>query len=262
MTTYDEHAPPVSVQSYPEGVIFPFQQSNWPAKLWWISLVNFVPILNVILMRGWRLNIVRRMGRRETNWLPDVHGIGNYLVDGLVLWFMSGVYFIPQIVLLSILGGDIIDNVLTILLWVYDNLFTDKETISFATLAGDVGFGLLVRMILPGIYFFLSWPFYRAAMIRYSVSGNPLVFFDFVTNARIVFGNLSSILLVFFLYLTTATILSSLSGLLIATFIGSLVVPMVLLPMGYWVTGYLYGRLAMEVLNHEGKLRKKYQSSS
>jgi hypothetical protein len=37
------------------------------------------------------------------------------------------------------------------------------------------------------------------------------------------------------------------------------VVLMVLLPMAYWVTGYLYGRLAMDVLTHEGKLRKKYQ---
>jgi hypothetical protein len=259
MTTYDEHTAPVSVQSYPEGVIFPFRQTNWPAKLWWVALVNFVPILNLILLRGWRLNIVRRMGRREPELLPDIQGIGRYLVDGLVLWFMSAVYFIPQLVLLSVLGADIVGDILTILLWVYENLFTDEETITFVALFVDVGFGFLVRAILPAIYFFLSWPFYRAAMIRYSVRGNPLVFFDFVTNARIVFGNLSSILLVFFLFLVTGTLVSFLSGVLVATVVGSFVVLMVLLPMAYWVTGYLYGRLAMDVLTHEGKLRKKYQ---
>ncbi len=114
------------------------------------------------------------MGRRDEKVLPDINGIGRYLADGMLLWLMTGIYFIPQIILLRLFGGGLVGNLLTVLTWFYETWIAGAETISFVALMADVGVGIAVALILPGIYYFLSWPFYRAAMTRYSVTGNKL----------------------------------------------------------------------------------------
>jgi hypothetical protein len=229
------------------ALTFPFREKDVVQKIWWLPLVNFVPVLNLILMRGWRVSVVRRMGRHEAQFLPEPHNLGRFLADGTILWIMTGLYLIPQIILLAIFGQGAIDNILTILLWIFNTLFTDNPTIALSVLITDVLLGTIMQLIIPGAYWLLSWPVYRAAMIRFSTTGRVWAFFDIITNIKLVARHLDEFMLTFFWTLAMNALIGFVSGLFISTAIGSILVPLITIPMFYWTTGYIYGRLAAKL---------------
>ena len=235
--------------NYIDGLIFPLGQRNWPIKIWFAPLVNLVPILGLIAIRGWRVDIVRRMGRGEEQLLPNPSDIGRFLGRGTTLWVMTGIYAIPEIILLAIFGSKIIKNILDILLWIWQTVFTDEPTVAFSVLLAKVGMSLIAQLIIPGAYYFLSWPLYRAAMIRYSVTGNAALFFDIFRNIGLVIKYLDNFMLVFFYTILTQIMIALISGMFLATVVGSILIPLFSVPLFYWTTGYLYGKLAAIVLS-------------
>ncbi len=46
-------------------VVFPYKINNWIARMWALPLIAYIPIADLILLRGWRLKLVRRMAREE-----------------------------------------------------------------------------------------------------------------------------------------------------------------------------------------------------
>ena len=117
----------------------------------------------------------------------------------------------------------------------------------------DVGISMIANLIIPGGYYLFSWPLYRAAMIRYSVTGDAGLFFDFSTNIGLVIKHLDSFMLVFFYTLLTQILIAFISGIFLATFVGSILIPLFSVPLFYSTTGYLYGQLAAIVLDNNNK---------
>lgn len=232
--------------NYGEAIRFPFRQANWPERLWLPPLIFFLPFVNVIVMRGWRLEVARRLGRGWSDRLPEPSGFGRYLLDGLVLWLMTGLYLIPQFVLLLFFGFGPLGALLAVLVW----LFT-PERVSFFTLLGQIGFGTLLQALLPLVYWLVTYPLYRVAMVRYAYTGSVGVFFDVANNLNIARQHLGLVLQIYLFEQLSAFLFVVLCALLAPTVIGALAIPLLLFPALYWTTGYLFGSLAAVVQSRQ-----------
>ncbi|MFV9504969.1 MAG: DUF4013 domain-containing protein [Oscillochloridaceae bacterium umkhey_bin13] len=228
--------------NYLEAVRFPFRQPDWPNRLWLPALIFFIPVINVIIMRGWRLEITRRLGRGWTDRLPEPNGIVRYFFDGLKLWFMTGIYLIPQFLILLFFGLGPIETLFTILAW----LFSPERTSLFG-LIGQIGLGSIIQLIVPLVYWALTYPLYRIAMVRFAYTGSLAVFFDVPTNLTIAQEHFGLVVRVYLFEQLTSVLFVFLSSLFGVTGIGVLVVAGVLFPAQYWTTGYLFGSLAAVV---------------
>lgn len=234
---------------YPDALTFPFKQDDWLSKMWWVFLVNFLPIpfFNLILIRGWRVNVIKRMVRGKKDIFPNLNDLGRMLADGFTLWVMTGIYAIPEIIILTIFGTDPIQLILDIGLWLLGIVFAGN-TANFSVSATEIISRLLFTVAFGGAYYIISWPIYRAAMVRFSASGSYGVFFDIPTNIKLVIEHLDSFMLVFFLTVLTQILVAFISGIFIATFFGAIFVQLISIPFYYWTTAALYGQLAVRIL--------------
>ncbi len=237
--------------NYLEAIVFPFKQKNWLGKMWWLPIVPFFPPFSFFIMRGWRLDLVRRIGKRNPDPLPNFGDIGRFFAEGILLWIMTGIYLLPLAVMLFLTSFSTLATVLEILGWVLERIFTGNNTISFAVLLARIGFDRLfaaaVGGILPLLYVVLSYPFYRIAMIRYALGSNAFVFFDVVGNLRRIPGNAIMLLSLLFMEILTGTLFVTISGFIASSLVGLAIVPFVLailFPLQYSITGYLFGSLA------------------
>lgn len=73
---------------------FVFRDPKWVQKalvggFLYLTLIGLVPVM------GWALEIQRRAIRGENEPLPEWDDFGKYIVDGLKLWLVEVVYFLP-----------------------------------------------------------------------------------------------------------------------------------------------------------------------
>jgi hypothetical protein len=229
-----------------EAVLFPFQNPNWPVRLFWVPFVLFIPVIGLIVMRGWRLDITRRMSMRNPDRLPQLGQLGRFFGDGVVLWMMTGIYAIPLLIILTLFAPNLMQNILTTLLFIW-SIMTNDPTMSFAQFATDILIGLLTQAGAPIAYQLISLPIYRTAMLRYSITGNMLVFFDVITSIQLCQRYFSGVMGAVFATIAANVAIVTISGFFTATVVGAILVPLIIFPLGYWVVGYIYGRLAMEM---------------
>ncbi len=225
---------------------FPFRQASWPLKVWWLPLVNFVPIFNLIAMRGWRLDIIRGIGKRGVEDLPSGKDLGRFLADGITLWFMTFLYNLPLLVMLVMSGATMIGDTLAVTLWAIRALF--DGSISLVAVLTDWTIAVLSKMYLPFLYLLLLWPVHRAAVLRFAMTGRASSFFKVFSNLRLVLNHLPDFMLLFFFDVMMTRIgLGIINGLLLGLGIGVALVPAVTIPLYYWTTGHLYGQVAAKV---------------
>jgi len=241
--------------SYMDAILFPFSEKKCIRRMWWVFLMSLVPALELIVFRGWRLNIVRRIGRKEEHILPELKNFGRFLADGIVLWTMYFLYYIPAIVFLAVFGSSSIDVLLNVLYWIVNKFFLHNEVQAFGVMFGQVITALLMSLAVPIVYVIFVGPIYRAAMIRFSVSGKISSFFSIISNIKLVSKNLPDFMLVFFIekvnFIFLAFLAAFVSSILTATGVGIVLLPIVIpvffLSMNYWTTGYLFGQLGVNL---------------
>ncbi len=76
---------------------FPFQDPDWLKKIIIPAVVMLIPVLGMIVVLGWMLDITRRVIRQETAPLPDLD-FGKNLSDGFKGFVIGLVYAIPAII--------------------------------------------------------------------------------------------------------------------------------------------------------------------
>lgn len=233
--------------NYLEAIVFPFKQSKWMGKLWWLPFVTFFPPFSFIIMRGWRLDLVRRIGKRNPDPLPSLNDIGRFFAEGILLYVMTALYLVPLAIFTLIAGASWLQTVLEIGWWILQLIFDRNNAVSFGGLITQLGFGAIVQLASPFMYLVFTYPFYRISMIRYALGKNALVFFDVVGNTREILKNPIMLMSLWFMEILTATLFGFINGILIATLAGVVILPFVLailFPLQYSITGYLFGSLA------------------
>jgi len=83
---------------FAKAFTYVFEDRDWLRKLLLPAVLLIIPILGIIVVMGWLLNITRRVIRGEPNPLIDLE-FGRDIADGLKAFVVTFVYSIPSIIL-------------------------------------------------------------------------------------------------------------------------------------------------------------------
>lgn len=241
--------------TYREALRLPFRQERWPEKVWWLPVVGFIPIIDLLIFRGWRLDATRRIGLGEPSVLPDGRDVVRFLRNGTILWTMTLIYFIIPFLIIFATGTGTLRSLRQVAHWLYLTLLTTQTTTPLTEVL-DQEFGrFLARVAIEGAWVVVSWPLYRAGMLRFAITGNPLSFFRILANLAVVLKNLKAFFVLFLYELPTFLLMATASALLAATGFGAVLVPAISMPLYYWITAFEYGHLAHELGPDLGRIR-------
>ncbi|HEX5717790.1 MAG TPA: hypothetical protein VF179_16650, partial [Thermoanaerobaculia bacterium] len=191
----------------------------------------------------------------EPNVLPDGRDVVRFLGNGVILWTMTLVYFIIPFLIIFTTGTGTLRSVWQIAQWLYLTLLTSQPTAPLTELLGQELGRFLGRVAIEGAWVVVSWPLYRAGMLRFAITGNPLSFFRIFTNLAVVLKNLKAFMVLFLYELPTFLLMTIASAVLAATGLGAVLVPSISMPLYYWITGFEYGHLAHELGPHLRRIR-------
>lgn len=248
--------------------VYPFLQRGWITRMSLFIALSYVPLVNLIVARGWRMEYVRRLGWNCHDVLPSPRHVLRYLGNGLLLWLAHGAFLlVPAVVIVAFgLGG-------------WRNVWND--TVYVATLtwdylwAGGMGTGeylsLLWRTVvgrllasataflIENIWLVVYVPVYRIGMIRFSLTGRLIRSHLAVwRNLRFLFRNFADIVLMYAFNVFNFVLVFVVDVMLAATVVGAGLVPVVTCYMFYWNSGYRYGHLARRMVADEKLSREAF----
>lgn len=236
---------------YSKALVFPFKQPNWQSKMWWVFLINLVPIpfVSLILIRGWKLNVIKRVVRKKEEILPDIEEVLRLLGDGLILWLMALIYGIPLLIILAMLPNspvNLIAETLINLFQLFGNKgFPDLSSFSFDNIID----GLVNSLLLSLSYYLITWPIYRTGAIRFSATSNAFVFFEIGTNIKIVGQHLNSFMLVLFFTFVTQILVFFIGLLLAIITVNGILIELICVSLYYWTMASLESQLGLKILH-------------
>ncbi|MDY7091487.1 MAG: DUF4013 domain-containing protein [Acidobacteriota bacterium] len=216
----------------------PFR-STVAQKVWWFSLLQFIPLVGSVFNRGWRLEM---MARPKDNPFPPKEDIGRLLVLGILLWMMYGLYLLPELIFLVVFDRfSAFLDMIELLGYIGAVVKSGVPGQGLGDIVSGTLLGFLARSGFLIFYPIVTWPFFRVAMMRYARDQqNVSVFFDFVGNFRIIRRHYPVIMRVYVeakLLIVAAFLAgSAVTG----TGVGFLLVPAVIAPARVIASGLLY----------------------
>lgn len=227
-----------------------------------LNFLQWAIQLNAPLARGWRLDIVRRMGEGSARIVPNLLplSIWRYFRKGLVLIVMRALYFLPHAVFIFLSSNQFFLKLKDIALWGFSKMRGKEEEAIVDYLLRtlpEFAFELMLQFVVVLLYMVLVWPIYRITMIKYAMGQirgydflNPAVFRD---SARIYTKDPANVLGVYFFTLLIDFVVTLIIFMLVSASLGfiGLVLPMIVLFLQHWPKGYAYGMLARQLV-HKG----------
>lgn len=203
------------------AITYPFDDEEWLKKLGLGFLIALIPVVGVMTLYGWMLEITKRVKMNDPQPLPDWSDFGEYLRKGFMLFLGVLIYTLP-VILLSFLSSA-------------PSLFMDENnggllmtvTICCSCLSALLGIAISV--------------FSLVGIIRYAESENFSVFFAFSENYAILRENIGDFGMAI-LYLVGFSLLVSIASTI--TFgLGTIVA----IPLTVTFFGHLLGQLARKL---------------
>ncbi|MDG9670600.1 DUF4013 domain-containing protein [Hahella sp. CR1] len=230
------------IEGIKQSLIYPFEDRDWVSKLWPLPLIAAIPVLgliSVILLKGWRFEMVKRIAQ-GSHELPPFRPIP-MLKTGALLWVvMMGHMFIPG-VLCSILG---IGGPLGFVADLYDIL-----TEGFSAWAKSQPSDWLLTILVYLTWGVISFPVFQSGMIRYALSGDWKTLLNAPANF-LLFVRHAHYFLKFYIYWVLLSLGIFLADSVLAfTGIGLLLVPVFTVCAYYITTAHELGLLARKVNN-------------
>ncbi len=249
-------------QAFFVAPVYPFLQKDWPVKMWLFIALSYVPVINLIVARGWRMEYIRRLGWRLDRVLPAPKDSLRFFANGLLLWIARGAFLLVPVFIIATfgLGGwkDLWDDIRFLFqlsmdffwrrklaggeylhqLWV----FTKSEFIAN-----------ILAFLIENIYLVVYVPIYRIGMIRFALTGSLIKSHaQILKNLRFLFRNFLDILLMYTFNIFNFIVIFLVDLLLTLSVVGVPLIPIVTFYMYYWNTGYEYGLLARTMVEQEG----------
>lgn len=242
--------------------IYPFLQKDWLLKMWVFVALSYVPIVNVIIARGWRLEYIRRLGWREKRVLPNPAHAVSFFINGVKLWIARGIFaVVPVTVIIMVTGvGGVIDlwND-TVYLFELNVDFLVRRIIPFKQYASESGtffwnewIDSLWALLIENVWLVIYVPLYRIGTIRYALTGKlRRSHMAIKKNLRFLFRNLLEIVLMYAFNLFNFVLVLVVDFILALTVVGVPLIPILTFYMSFWNTGYEYGLIARTMVEQE-----------
>lgn len=227
-------------------LIFPFKEQGWFGRFWWLVLLTLIPILDFVLLRGWRLLLVKNMAMGKESILPTAD-IGNMFKYGLVLWLMTGFYvIIPTIIIFSVGAGEL-GNLIAAIGCIWNSVFGSEADIGLYPCLKAEAHDLAIRVSIEVVWLLVSGTLYRIAMIRYAITGKKRVFLNLPFNALLALRYLGTFIFMWLFGIVLAIFFFVLATAMSFTIVLAPFVPLVILLVYYYSTGYEFGALAYKM---------------
>ncbi|MEZ4773700.1 MAG: hypothetical protein R3D00_11005 [Bacteroidia bacterium] len=225
------------------------------ALLSWVF--TFMAMINTIFLRGWRLEIVKNMALSNgEKTIPEtIPNLFTFFRRGLVLIVMRAIYFLPHLLVLTIVTPQLFNLFIDFFWWVWDIITGDKKTILEFLIAKipEVMVSVIIEFVMVLLYFLIVWPIYRINMIKYAqglIRGYQFLSPGQIRHSIMVYReNADLVLGICFFYLCINFFcVVSLSLLTTFTFGAAYVaVPFLLVFIRHWPIAYAYGWLATKI---------------
>jgi hypothetical protein len=228
------------MDEFKEGLVYPFQDKDWVKKLWPLPIIAAIPLLgifSVILLKGWRFEMVRNLafGTKE---LP-AFDFFKMLKRGAILWLvMIGHIFIPG-VLCTILG---LSGPLGLLVDMYEII-----TSGFSEWAKSEPSDWALTIMIYIIWGLISFPVFQSGMIRYAISGNWKDLLNVPANGLLFIRNIHHFIKFYIYWLLLLFLIFIADSMLLMTGIGLLIIPAFTVCVYYLSSAYELGELARKL---------------
>lgn len=229
---------------FKDSLCYPFKDSEWAAKLWPLPLITLIPViglLSVILLKGWRFEMVKRLSAGDVT-LPPFDPVIMFK-RGLLLWcVMTAHIFVPGILCAILgIGGPI--GFVQDLYQILANGFSDWAQSE----PKDWAFSILIYFI----WAIISFPVFQAGMIRYANSGDWKTLLNVALNFALFVKYIHYFIKFYLSWLALIVLIAVLDSALAITGFGILLIPTVSI-VGYYISSaYDLGVLAHKINSKE-----------
>lgn len=247
-------------------IFAPIKRSESFGKILIISILYTLRIFVLIrdmLKRGWRLEIVRRVGLKQEDYVPnsDFTDLLKYLKEGLVLIIMRSIYFLPHLIFISFTSSRLFSTAKNLFFWIFQRFLNGKQQgiieYFLTEVIPELTFDLIMQFVILTLYMIIIWPIYRITMIKYAlgiIKGRQFLSFTvFKDSAKIYRSASDEVLGIYFFtffvdffvfVLLTFVIFIPVLGILVFLFMN----PTINLLFRHWPKGYAYGILAQKFI--------------
>jgi hypothetical protein len=211
---------------------YPFTDSNWFVTMLVGGLLIFIPIIGLLAVNGYIVEIIRRVAEDDYDVLPGWEDFGTKLKDGLAITVLLLIWGFLPVFLLG-LPGTLLVN------------------------AGQEDTGIILSLVgtLLGVfvtYFFLPIVWGRYAVSSEFMSGLQIldIWQQVQTNFSRYIGNWLLTGLMLFISITVIVIFGSITGALMVLLIGFCMLPLVFM-VGFYATlvqSHLMGQLYRTIM--------------
>lgn len=242
--------------------IYPFLQSDWLWKMWIFGVLSYIPLLNVIIARGWRMEYIHRLGWRYENVLPSPQDALKFLTNGILLWMATGVFLAIPIVIIVLFGLDgwldLWNDLVTLTQLASDYFWNGRLTTSeliralWVFVIGEL-ISEILAFLIENIWLIIYVPIYRIGTIRFALTRKLLQsHLSIRKNLKFLYENLLDILLMYSFNVFNFVLVLVIDAILAFTVVGAFLIPIVTFYMLYWNSGYEYGLLGRLMVEQEG----------
>ncbi len=151
-----------------------FEDEDWIKKIAVGGLISLIPIIGILLVMGWGVEITKRVINGDVEVLPDWSDFGGYLTKGFLVGVIGFVFMLPVILLQSCSS----------LPFLFEN--ADETMITIFTIM-TVCFGCFTTLYSIAAYLFLP-----AAIARYAATDEFGAAFKLGEVFKMVKENLAS----------------------------------------------------------------------
>lgn len=207
---------------------FVFEDERWVGKLLIGALISLIPIFGGFAVMGYAVAVLRNVEENHPRPLPNWDRLGDYFLDGLLVWVATFIYAIPLLVLMCPL----------VFVWVLPAAAGDSEDLT-AVLGGIAGIISLGVGCLAFLYGLLLWILSPVIQIRFAETGKLGACLRFGEVFRFLFANIGPIII--------AQLLVAAAGIVVSTVMGGVISVLSLIPICGWIVGAVLGMAMIPV---------------
>ncbi|HMO39216.1 MAG TPA: hypothetical protein PKC76_06350 [Saprospiraceae bacterium] len=247
------------VKGWYEGLIYPFKEPDWKEKMWLIPLTGYLltPLFQILVLRGWRVELVRRIGLKFERILPpaDVQTILRYALHGIKLYLITGIYLIIPIFLFRLFGINPFRQMIAEILNILGYLWYNDTGLPLSTLIWNSFLAILWELFIENMWLAFYYPYYRAATIRYALTGKfRKSHLAFLPNVLFVVRNIGIFLMMMVNQVIDKVIIFFVNIIISIVFtpiVGAALAPLFLFYADFWTSGHEYGQIAAKMVKQE-----------
>jgi hypothetical protein len=252
--------------------IFPFLQEDWNSKMPIFFVLGFIPIFNIILHRGWRIEYIHRLGWGYENILPSPLKTCKLFDKGITLWVINAIFILTPSLIMNIISLSQLTNFWLDLIKLFYLLFRSAPIEEYFQalweFLADEFIYTILDFFIENFWLLIYVPIYRIGTIRFALTGKLIhSYFSIRKNFKFLYKNFIDMIFLYVFNIFNFILVLLVDLVLAITIVGVPLIPAITSYLYYWSSGYRHGMLAklmveQEGLNYEIDVHQKYIKSN